>query len=342
VRRIDFRSDTLTQPTDAMRHAMAAAEVGDDVFGEDPTIKKLQEEAARIMGMEAAIFVPTGTMANQIAVWVHTGRRGQAVMEENCHIALYEGGGAALLSGATIRTVPGKRGVFTPADIRRFWLPHDPHFAATKLVCIENTHNYSGGYCWTAEQTNAIVAEAHAHGAAVHIDGARIFNAAAALGLEVKDLVAGADSIMFCLSKGLSAPVGSVLCGSQKFIDEARFVRKILGGGMRQAGHLAAAGLLALADRNRLVEDHIRANALAAGLADIPGLTVLPTATNMVMVDISATELSCEQFVHLMQEIGVLCLQRDAGPVVRFVTHRHISDADVSEAVARMTKLLQP
>jgi threonine aldolase len=341
---IDFRSDTLTQPTPAMRQAIAKADVGDDVYGEDPTVAKLEQAAAKRMGMDAALFVPTGTMGNQIAVWVHSKRGGQMVCEENCHIALYEGGGPALLSNVLVRSFRSDNGTFTPQDMQRFFGPDDPHFAQTRLVSIENTHNYSGGLCWSRDQTAAIRDASHAHRARFHIDGARIFNAAVALKTSPAKLVEGADSVMFCLSKGLSAPVGSLLCGSEKFIHEAHTARKILGGGMRQAGHLAAAGLVALDTMvERLVEDHANAKRLAAGLAKIPGLKVDETKvqTNMVLADTSATGHSSDAFIERMKKAGVLCLNRDAGPTVRFVTHRHIAAKDVDEALDRMAQALR-
>lgn len=339
---MDFRSDTLTQPTTAMRKAMANAEVGDDVYGEDPTVAKLQDVAARRMGMEAALFVPTGTMGNQIAVWVHSQRGGQMVCEENCHIALYEGGGPALLSNVLLRTVRSIDGTFTPHDMARYFGPNDPHFAPTRLVAIENTHNYSGGLCWKEPQIRAIREATHARGAKFHVDGARIFNAAMASNTSAAKLVEGADSVMFCLSKGLSAPVGSVLCGDAAFIDKAHTARKILGGGMRQAGHLAAAGLVALDGMvERLADDHANAQALAAGLANLPGLRVQTPQTNMVLADVSATGLDSAQFIERMAKVGVLCLGRDAGPVVRFVTHRHITRKDVHEAVERIERALR-
>ncbi len=340
---IDFRSDTLTQPTDAMRKAMADAAVGDDVFGEDPTVNKLEEAAAGRMGMEASLFVPTGTMGNQLAVWVHSNRGGQMVCEENCHIALYEGGGAALLSNVMMRGVPSRDGTFTPTDIARHFPPDDPHFATTRLVAIENTHNYTGGLCWTGAQTRAIVEYTHKQDAKLHIDGARIFNAAIAQQTTPAQLVAGADSVMFCLSKGLSAPVGSLLCGDEPFIHKARHARKVLGGGMRQAGHLAAAGLVALDTMvDRLADDHANAKELAQGLAGIQKLKVEPSQvqTNMVLADVTGTGLTSEDFCTLMKDVGVLCLQRDAGPVMRFVTHRHITKADVQEAVQRIGDVL--
>ncbi len=335
---LDFRSDTVTQPTPEMRRAMADAEVGDDVYGEDPTVNRLEAVAAKRVGMEAALFVPTGTMGNEIAVWVHSGRRGQAVVEENCHLALYEGGGPALLANVMLRTVAGRKGVFGPQDIVRHFHPKDPHFAETRLVAIENTHNHSGGSVWTAAETKALGEEAQAREAKFHIDGARIFNSAVAQKTTAARLCFGADSVMFCLSKGLSAPVGSLVCGSKEFVAEARTARKVLGGGMRQAGHLAAAGLVALETMvDRLADDHANARALAKGLAGIPGLAVDPPVTNMVLADVSGTGLDGPGFVAAAQKAGVLCLPRDSGRHVRFVTHRNVTAGDVGEAVERLS-----
>lgn len=344
---LDFRSDTITLPTDAMRHAMATAEVGDDVFGEDPTVARLEEEAARRLGMDAGLFVPSGTMANQVAVMTHTKRRGQVLLEENCHIALYEGGAASLLSGVMVRGVRAERGVFGPADMERHFLPDDPHFAQTKLVCIENTHNWAGGTCWKPDEVRAVVEAAHARGAAVHVDGARIWNAAVALDVPAAQLVQGADSVMFCLSKGLSAPVGSVLCGSEAFIEAARHDRKILGGGMRQAGVIAAAGLVALDEMvERLKEDHDNARSLGFGLRKIPGLKVQMPETNIVYVDVAGLKMpggpmDAPRFCAWAQEQGISVLPRDAGTVVRFVIHRHVSADDVEEASTRLGMALE-
>lgn len=324
-----------------MREAMSDAPVGDDVYGEDPTVAALEARAAAMVGKEAALFVPSGTMANQIAIWVHSGREGQVLLEENCHISLYEGGAASLISGVTLRTVQGQRGVFTPDQLRRHIFPDDPHFCRTKLVCIENTHNWAGGTIWKPEEVAAVAGFAHANGAKVHMDGARIWNAVAATGLPAPAWTEPVDSLMFCLSKGLSAPVGSILAGDASFIEEARRVRKALGGGMRQAGHLAAAGLLALDRVEELSKDHEVAQALAKGIQSIPKLSLLaPPETNIVYADCAATGLLASDFCELMEDVGVRCLPRDAGTMVRWVAHRHLSVADAEEAVRRMRDLL--
>lgn len=340
ARILDFRSDTVTQPTDAMRTAMAKAEVGDDVYGEDPTVSRLEARVAKLLGKEAALFVPTGTMGNQAAVWVHTGRTGSVVAETHSHISFYEGGAAALLSGAAVLPVEGKAGVFGAADLERFWLPRDPHFAHAKLVAVENTHNWSGGRCWTPRQTKAVADAAHEHGAALHLDGARVWNAAAAQDVAPAALAQGTDSVMVCLSKGLAAPVGSLLAGSAAFVREARFVRKWLGGGMRQAGHLAAAGLVALDGIARLADDHANAKTLAKGLASFGfGVDVKAVETNMVMADPTPAGWTADGLMAALKAAGILAGRRDAGPVVRFVTHRDVSRADVDDALARIAAI---
>lgn len=341
---IDFRSDTVTQPTDAMRKAMAEAEVGDDVYGEDPTVNRLQEKAAKLLGKEAALFVPTGTMGNQVCVWVHSGRQGSLVCDENAHLCLYEGGASSLLSNVTMRTVPAPNGTFTPQEIARLFPPADPHFSQVKLVAIENTHNWSGGRTWSVTQTKAVADFAHQKGAKLHLDGARIFDAAHAQGTPAAKLAGPADSVMFCLSKGLSAPVGSLVCGSKEFIDQARAARKTLGGGMRQAGHMAAAGIVALDTCiERLKDDHANARLLAKGLSDLPGVAVDLKAveTNMVMADISRTGLSAARWLDKAKAVGVLGNFRDMGPTVRFVTHRNVSKADCREALERLAHVFQ-
>jgi threonine aldolase len=344
ARLLDFRSDTVTQPTEAMRKAMAEAEVGDDVYGEDPTVLRLQQRAAKMVGCEAALFVPTGTMGNQVAVWVHSGRSGAVVCEENCHISLYEGGASALLSNVSLKTLPSTDGTFTPDAVSRFFLPRDPHFSQVRAVAIENTHNYSGGRTWSVAQTQAMRDATQGKGARLHIDGARIFNAAIARRTTAAKLCEGADSVMFCLSKGLSAPVGSLVCGSAEFVGQARFARKVLGGGMRQAGHLAAAGLVALRTCvERLADDHANARLLAKGLAGLHGVRVDPKAveTNMVMADVSGTGLGAAGFIAAAKKTGILCGSRGADPVVRFVTHRNTSTADCREALERLAGVLE-
>jgi threonine aldolase len=338
---LDFRSDTVTQPTEAMRQAMAEAQVGDDVYGEDPTVNLLQERVARLLGMEAALFVPTGTMGNQIAVWVHTQRRRAVLAEEHSHIAYYEGGAASLLSGAMVKTVRGPDGTFAPAQMAEFLdAPKDPHFADIGLVTVEDTHNFAGGRCWPLRSLAAVRDATHLKDARLHVDGARVWNAAVAQGVPPSRICKGADSVMVALSKGLSAPVGSLLAGPEEFVAEARFVRKWLGGGMRQAGHLAAAGLLALDGIDRLAADHDNARRLGKGLEGLPGCKVLgPVETNMVMLDVSGTGQDAPSFIGAARKAGVLLGARGTDAVVRFVTHRNVSTADCKEALERLAGL---
>lgn len=340
---LDFRSDTVTKPTPEMRRAMYEAEVGDDVYREDPTVNRLEARAAEILGKEAALFVPTGTMGNQVAVLTHTRRGEEVIVEAESHVFMYEVGGIAALAACQVRTVPGVRGAMDPAAVEAAIRADNVHFPRTGLVCVENTHNRSGGCVLPPENVAAVAEVAHRHGIPVHMDGARIFNAAVALGRPAAELVAPVDSVMFCLSKGLAAPVGSLLVGSRDFIAEARRYRKLLGGGMRQAGVLAAAGLVALEMMvDRLAEDHANARRLAEGIAAIPGLKVdMETVqTNMVMVDIADGRWTAAALVQALKQEGVLC--NDTGPRrIRMVTHKDITAADVElalDAIARTVK----
>lgn len=324
-----------------MRKAMAEAEVGDDLYGEDPTTARLQERAAKLLGMEAALLLPSGTMGNQVAVWMHTQRRGGVLAEEFSHIAYYEGGAASLLSGASVKTIrsPGGDGTFGPDEMAEdLAYPRDMHFQDVRLVAVEDTYQYAGGTCWPMERLTAVRDYAHEHGVAVHMDGARLFNAAVAQGVAAAKLCRGLDSVMFCVSKGLSAPVGSLLCGTREFIEEAKVVRKALGGGMRQSGHLAAAGLVALdTGIDRLADDHANAKLLAKGLATLPGVKVVGRVeTNMVMVDVSRRKGKHAAFIAAAKQAGVLCGERGKDGIVRFVTHRNVSRADVGEALERL------
>ncbi|HEX2171370.1 MAG TPA: GntG family PLP-dependent aldolase, partial [Dehalococcoidia bacterium] len=285
---IDLRSDTVTLPTPAMRQAMAEAEVGDDVFREDPTVNRLEERSAELLGKEAALFTASGTMSNLIAALTHTQRGDEVIAGSEAHLVWSEVAGAATLGGLQIRTVPQHAdGTIDPRAIESAIRTENVHHPRTGLICLENTQNRCGGAVMTVEETAAIGDLAHARGIPVHLDGARLFNAAIALERPARDLAAPADSVGFCLSKGLGAPVGSLLAGRRDFIDRARKYRKMLGGGMRQAGVIAAAGLVALDTMiDRLAEDHAHARRLAIGLAAIPGLIVAPNAcpTNIVMV----------------------------------------------------------
>lgn len=339
---IDLRSDTVTQPTPAMREAMYQAEVGDDVFGEDPTINRLEQMAAERLGKEAALFVVSGTMGNLVALLTHCGRGDEVILGDRCHTFLFEQGGMAALGGIMPHLIPNQPdGTLRLENIERAIREDDAHFPRTRLVCLENTHNMCNGTPLTAEYTAQVTRLAHVHSLRVHLDGARIFNAAAALGVDARELVRDVDSVMFCLSKGLCAPVGSLLCGSADFIAEARRTRKVVGGGMRQAGVLAAAGVVALKEIvPRLGEDHVRARRLAKGLAEIPGVGVAPVTTNILYFWLTEKVLKTqEQVVAELAEQGVLLLGRLEGRF-RAVTHYWISDADIETTIEAVRAVL--
>ncbi len=342
MRYIDLRSDTVTHPTPAMREAMYRAEVGDDVFGEDPTVRRLEEMAAERMGKEAALFVASGTMGNLVALLTHCGRGDEVILGDRSHTFFYEQGGMAALGGITPRPIPNQPdGTLRLEDIRAAIRSENVHYPRTRLICLENTHNLCDGAPLTAEYTAAVAALARQHGLRVHLDGARIFNAAAALGCDVRDLVREVDSVMFCLSKGLCAPVGSVLCGSADFIYEARRARKVVGGGMRQAGILAAAGIVALEQMtDRLAEDHARARRLAEGLAQIPGVRVGPVYTNIFYFWLDdGVALAPQEFLRRLREQGVLVLGREDGRF-RAVTHYWITDEDIEATLRAVEAVL--
>lgn len=334
---IDLRSDTVSQPTPAMREAMAAAEVGDDVFREDPTVNRLQALAAERMGKEAGLFVPSGTMGNLAAVLAHCGRGDEVILGNLGHTFLFEGGGIAALGGVHSYVLPNlPDGTLSLQDIRAAVRPDDPHHPVTRLVTVENTHNRCGGVPLSVEYMDALGDLARGLGLKVHLDGARIFNAAVALGVPAARLAAPADSVTFCLSKALCAPVGSVLCGSREFIQKALRIRKQLGGGMRQAGVLAAAGLVALEQMvDRLAEDHARARRLAIGLAGVPGLLLEQAVppTNMVFVRLDDLyPLDARQVAERLLVHGVKVMA--AGPRrLRLVLHYWVDDAAVERAV---------
>jgi threonine aldolase len=342
MERIDLRSDTVTTPTPAMRRAMAEAEVGDDVYGEDPTVNRLEELAAATVGKAAAVFVPTGTMGNQVALLAHTERGQEFLVEAEAHIYYYECGGPAVLAGLSPRLIGGRRGKFGPDDVRAALRPSNLHFPPTRLLCLENTHNRGGGSVWTVEETAAVAAAARERGLAVHLDGARIFNAAVALGVPAARLCAPADSVMFCVSKGLGAPAGSLLCGDRDFVARARRYRKLLGGGMRQAGVLAAAGIVALTQMvDRLAEDHENARRLAAGLAVIRGVRVDPreVQTNIVVADVAGTGRPASELARSLAARGVLV--NATGPtLLRFVTHKDVDRAAIDRALATVADVV--
>jgi threonine aldolase len=333
---IDLRSDTVTQPSQAMREAMARAPVGDDVYGEDPTINRLQELAADRIGVEAALYVPSGTMANQIAIRAHTQHGDALIAAAKSHMFLYESGGAAALSGVQPVLV-GDDGFFTPDDLREAIFPPDDHFPATRLVCIENTHNASGGRVWAQSTVREIADVARDAGLALHLDGARIFNASAASGVPVAELAAPFDSVSFCLSKGLGAPVGSLVCGSRDFIVRAHRYRKMFGGGMRQAGILAAAGIYALEHNvKRLEEDHENARRLARGLAALPGVQLVrEPESNLVFFRVP----DVGGFVRAIQARGLL-INAMSATALRAVTHLDVSSHDIDRALEIIGELV--
>lgn len=333
---IDLRSDTVTLPSEEMLEAIRHAELGDDVFEEDPTVNKLEAMAAKMMGKEAAMLVASGTQANLVCVMSNTKRGDAVILEADSHIYWYEVGGLSAIGGLIPLPIEGHLGIMNPEDIEATIRPENIHFPDTTLVCIENTHNRAGGTILTPEQIDAINNVAKTHGLQLYMDGARIFNAAVAMKLDVKRFTKHVDNLMFCLSKGLSCPIGSMVVGSQEFIRKARKIRKILGGGMRQAGVIAAPGIVALTKMiDRLEEDHRNARLLAEGLVEMDGIYVNLEAvqTNIVLVDISGLDVTSNQFVLLLKEEGLLALARDEA-TIRFVTHRGISKEHIQEALA--------
>ena len=342
---IDLRSDTVTQPTPAMREAMAHAQLGDDVYGEDPTVNQLQEIAAAMLGKEAGLFVPSGTMGNLAAILTHCGRGDEVIMGNQAHTFRYEAGGVAALGGVHPHTLPNQvDGTLLLDAIESAIRPDDEHHPITRLIALENTHNRCGGSPLSVEYTRKVGELAHAHGLVLHLDGARIFNAAAALNVDVAELAAPVDSVTFCLSKGLCAPVGSVLCGTHDFIARAHRIRKQLGGGTRQAGVLAAAGIIALQDIvPRLKEDHYRAAKLAQGLAELPGVVVDATQppTNMVYLGLSDTiAVGAAEIVAQLKEHQVL-VGATGKRRFRLVTHYWIDDPAVETTVAAFAEVLK-
>ncbi len=339
----DLRSDTVTQPTLEMREAMAMAEVGDDVYMDDPTVNALQEKSAAMLGKEDALFVPSGTMGNLLALLVHCQRGDEVIVGDCAHIYVNEAGGMSALGGVHPRPIKNQAdGTLALDDIRAAIQTEDVHHTITRLICLENTQNICGGVALSAEYTQQVGKVARENNLSLHIDGARIFNAAAALNVDVKELVAPADSVMFCLSKGLVAPVGSMLVGSQKFIKRARHLRKMLGGGMRQAGILAAAGLISLETMTaRLGQDHVRAKILFEGLKQVRGLKLgASPQSNMVYFDLlDEVQLSVNQIVEEMKKRGVLVDW--AGPRrFRLVTHYWVDDVGVEQTLEAFAQVL--
>ena len=341
---IDLRSDTVTKPTAQMRKAMAAAEVGDDVYGEDPTVNLLQERAAEIFGKEAALFVPTGSMGNQIAVKLHTKQGDEVIIEERGHIFNWEMGTPAIVSGVMIRPVraASDSGMLTWAEIESALHINQPYYACpTGLICLENTHNFGGGSVMSAAQTNEICSNAHQLNLPVHLDGARIFNSAVAQNETVANLSKSVNSVQFCLSKGLGAPIGSMLLGTKDFIAEARIWRKRFGGGMRQAGILAAAGLIALTESpKRLHIDHENALKLAEGVANLRGVSIdaEKVQTNIVIFDVSETGKTSAEICDALKAENIFAIP--FGKAIRMVTHCDVSSADIEKTLNSLQKIL--
>ncbi len=343
MRIVDLRSDTITRPTPAMRRAMGDAEVGDDVFGEDPTVSRLEEMAAECLGKEAALFVASGTMGNLVSLLVHCGRGDEFILGDQSHTFFYEQGGSAGLGGIHPRTVVNQsEGTLDLHGIEVAIRPDDIHFPRTRLITVENTHTRCYGSPLDANYMHAVGEIARRYGIKMHVDGARLFNAAIALGVEARDLVAEADSVTFCLSKGLGAPVGSVVCGSRDFISEARRVRKVLGGGMRQVGVLAAGGIVALTEMpDRLADDHANARKLAEGLADMDGLSIDPgrVKTNMVYFEVTRSGMTSQLLPERLGSEGVRLLS--TGPNrLRAVTNYHVTSDDIEYALGVFRKVL--
>jgi threonine aldolase len=341
---IDLRSDTVTLPPPEMRRAMYEAELGDDVYREDPTINRLQARTAALLGMEAALFVPSGTMGNLVAVLTHCRRGDEIILGDESHMFHYEGGNSSVLGGTAMHPVPNAPDGTIRLETLRAAVrdPADEHCARTALICLENTHNRCGGAVLEPAYMEAVRTVADEIGVPVHLDGARLFNAAVYCGVPVRELVRYVDSVSFCFSKGLAAPVGSILCGSRAFIAEALRWRKLVGGGMRQAGVLAAAGLYALEHMvERLADDHDNARALADGLSEIRGLRLAQpdVQTNIVIVDVAEAGVDPLAFVHDLEEVGVLG-SHFGGSLVRFVTHYGIERSDVEKTVARVHQVM--
>jgi threonine aldolase len=332
---VDLRSDTLTLPTIEMRRAMAEAEVGDDVYGEDPTVNRLEREAAEILGKDAALFVPTGCMGNLIAIKIWTHHGNEVICDERSHVNLYELASMSAIAGCMPRVARGEDGILSWPQIAAVIRPRIYYDSQTALICLENTHNMAGGMLYPTAVIDEICGHAHEAQLKVHLDGARVFNAAVALHDSVANIARHCDSVMFCLSKGLGAPVGSMVVGSTAFIEKARVYRKMFGGGMRQAGVLAAAGLIALRESpGRLHIDHENAHFLAEGLAEIPQLSIDPekVKTNIVICDCSKTGKTAVEFCQELYELGVWV--QDTGPYsVRFVTHCDVSRGGMERAL---------
>ncbi len=340
---IDLRSDTVTRPTPGMRAAMAAAEVGDDVFGEDPTVLRLQERVAERLGKEAALYVPSGTMSNQICVKAHTQPGDELLCDASCHIYNFEAGGPAVLSGVTCRTVDGDFGVLDVAQLEGKVRPDNEHLVRTRLVCLENTHNRGGGRIFPLEKIEAIGTWAREHGLAMHLDGARLWNAVVATGVPAATWASHFDSVSVCFSKGLGAPIGSALAGPRPFVARARRIRKLFGGGMRQAGVAAAAALYALEHHvDRLAEDHRNAQVIARAVAEVPGLRLLPPQvdTNLVWFEVDARLGTAKALAAMLRERGVL-VHPAAPQMVRACAHLDVSAEQAARAADAIRQVVR-
>ncbi|MBU7012578.1 MAG: low-specificity L-threonine aldolase [Theionarchaea archaeon] len=341
MRIVDLRSDTFTLPTEEMMKAIQEAELGDDVFQEDPTMNRLQKMAAEKVGKEKGLFVTSGTQGNVVSLLAHTQHGDEVILEAESHTYMYEVGAMAALGGLMARTIPGVKGALPPEEVKKAIRPENIHFPRTTLLCVENTHNNAGGTVITPQQIKDLADIAKPKNIKMHLDGARVFNAAIALHCDVKRITKEFDSVMFCFSKGLSAPVGSIVCGSEEFIEGARRVRKMLGGGMRQAGILAACGIVALEKMvDRLKDDHKNAQTLAEGLAEINEISIdLDTVqTNIIVFDVSRLGGS-EKFIAALEKKGVKCLPRDENRI-RMVTHRMVSAEDIDIALQRIREVV--
>jgi threonine aldolase len=340
---IDLRSDTVTRPTPAMRKAMAEAEVGDDVFGEDPTVNALQEKVAHLLGKEASLFVPSGTMANQLSIKSHTQPGDEVIIELSSHPYNFEGGAGAALSGIQFQCLKGVRGILDASQIEEAIRPDDHHFPVTRLVCLENTHNRGGGSIYPLEKISEIYRLAKSKGLLLHLDGARLWNASMATGIKSEEYAQWADSVSVCLSKGLGAPIGSLVAGSKSFIDRVHRFRKMFGGGMRQAGIIAAAGIYALDHHiERLKDDHQNARRLAVGLKEFKGVSIDPkhVETNIVIFDVSNTGMTGAQVGEAMKKEGVL-IHAFSRTQIRLVTHLDITSEDIETALKAFEKILR-
>jgi threonine aldolase len=334
---VDLRSDTVTLPTEQMRRAMTVADLGDDCYGEDPTVNRLQELACEVLGTEAALFVPTGSMANQIAVKVLSRPGGEVICEQDCHLIHHEAGACAMLSQVQLRGLASDLGVLVPDDVRAALRPDDPYQPRSVLLAIENTHNAQGGIVWPLDRVRAVASVAREGGLPVFCDGARLFNAAVASGTAARDYAAACDMVTISLYKGLCAPMGSLVCGSRELIEESWRYRRIFGGALRQAGVVAAAGIIALESMiDRLADDHANAQRLAAGLGRIPGVSIDrdDVQMNMFFIRLSSPAPSAKELSARLREQQILCgAAKDGSPVMRLVTHYGIEQADIDRVI---------